>query len=428
MGIAHEYSLGQRYLALARKVAHGDTGDLQPQPGAGLDRVRLLANELDERSADVAATQNTDSNMIAVKCHARRLRGPATVPKPFRVVNRRGSLSLSPCRGVCHAGGMRFIIYGAGGIGGVVGGRLAQSGHEVTLIARGRHAAAMRAEGLRLESPAGTDVVRLPVVERPSEITFGPDDVVLVAVKSQDSAAVFDALALAAGPGLPVVCLQNGVENERMALRRFRNVYAVPVVCPTGHLQPGVVTAYSAPVTGIFDIGRYPTGSDTMCQAVSSALAVSTFSSEVRDDVMRWKWSKLLSNLGNAIEAICGAIDAGSRLAPMARSEGEAVLHAAGIDFASQDEEQARRGDLRLRPVDGERRGGGSSWQSLMRGVGSIETDHLNGEIALLGRLYGVPTPVNETLQRIAVRLAADHAAPGSLSEDEVLAMIDAVH
>ncbi len=56
---------------------------------------------------------------------------------------------------------------------------------------------------------------------------------------------------------------------------------------------------------------------------------------------------------------------------------------------------------------------GGSSWQSLARGAGSIETEFLNGEIVLLGALHGVPTPVNALLQRLALRAAAEGAEPG---------------
>ena len=69
----------------------------------------------------------------------------------------------------------------------------------------------------------------------------------------------------------------------------------------------------------------------------------------------------------------------------------------------------------------GERpRGGSSSWQSLARGSGSIEADWLNGEVVLLGRMHGVPTPVNEALQRLANEMAANGAAPGSLERETI--------
>ena len=80
----------------------------------------------------------------------------------------------------------------------------------------------------------------------------------------------------------------------------------------------------------------------------------------------------------------------------------------------------ARRTSM-SRPIAGQRRvRGGSSWQSLARRPGSIESDYLNGEIVLLGRLHGVPTPVNTVLQRIANRLAVTGTPPVSMSLAEI--------
>jgi 2-dehydropantoate 2-reductase len=319
---------------------------------------------------------------------------------------------------------MRFIVMGAGAIGGLVGGRLAQHGHDVVLVARGAHRDAIAANGLLIRSPDDEVRIAVPVVDHPRALTVGPDDVVLLAVKGQDTRAALDALA-DGPPDLPIVCLQNGVDNERQALRQSSRVYAVPVMCPATHLEPGVVEGSSAPISGILDVGRYPTGVDDLAEAISAAFAASTFSSETNPQVMRFKWSKLLMNLANALEAACGPIGRDSRLYDAARAEGRKVLAAARIDVASDEEEAARRGDLlTMRRINGARRGGGSSWQSLARGTGSIEADSLNGEIVLLGRLHGVPTPVNELLQHTAHALARSGAAPGSLTSDELEAQL----
>jgi 2-dehydropantoate 2-reductase len=323
---------------------------------------------------------------------------------------------------------MRFIVVGAGAVGGVVGGRLAQHGHEVVLVARGDHGAAIAADGLLVRSPDDEVRVRVPVVSHPREVALGDDDVVLLAVKGQDTPGALAALA-GGPPDLAIACLQNGVDNERQVLRRTPNTYAVPVMLPATHLRPGVVDASSAPVTGILDVGRYPTGVDDRATAISAAFASSTFSSVTNPAVMRFKWSKLLMNLGNALEAAVGPIGRSSDLYARAREEAEAVLAAAGIDCASADEDAARRGDLiSLRPVAGERRGGGSSWQSLARGTGSIEVDQLNGEIVLLGRLHRVDTPVNVLLQTVAHELAHRRAAPGSLTESDLLVRLADAH
>jgi 2-dehydropantoate 2-reductase len=111
-----------------------------------------------------------------------------------------------------------------------------------------------------------------------------------------------------------------------------------------------------------------------------------------------------------------------------AREEAALVLQAAGIDFVDRDEDRERRGDLmQIGEIEGRSRGGGSSWQSLQRGTGNIEADYLNGEIVMLGRLHGMPTPVNEVLQRRANEAAASGAVPGTVDPAELTAEIDAL-
>jgi 2-dehydropantoate 2-reductase len=316
---------------------------------------------------------------------------------------------------------MRFIVYGAGAIGGAIGGRLAQHGHDVVLVARGAHFEALRDRGLRLVDPDADVTVAVPAVDHPSAIDWKPDDVVVLAMKTQDTEA-----ALAALPqerDLAIVCAQNGVENERLALRRFARVYAMCVMLPSTHLEPGVVAVSSAPITGLLDLGCYPHGLDDTATEVAAALHDSTFESVPRADIMRWKYTKLLMNLGNSVEALCRRDDDAIELSRRARREGASVLRAAGIELASQNEDAERRGDrLQQRPINGAQRGGGSSWQSLRRGTGSIETDYLNGEIVLLGRLHGVPTPVNALLQREANAAARSGAEPQSRRAADLLA------
>jgi 2-dehydropantoate 2-reductase len=138
---------------------------------------------------------------------------------------------------------------------------------------------------------------------------------------------------------------------------------------------------------------------------------------------MRWKYRKLLMNLANAVEALCGPAARGSALALEAQREGGAVLEGAGIAVASAEEDRARRGDyLQMRTTSTGEWRGGSSWQSLLRGTGSIEAEFLNGEIVLLGALHGMGTPVNALLQRRAVEAAANGSPPGAWSVEELSA------
>ncbi|MHB1854873.1 MAG: ketopantoate reductase family protein [Acidimicrobiales bacterium] len=317
---------------------------------------------------------------------------------------------------------MRFIVYGAGAIGGVVGGRLAESGHEVSLLARGRHRATLAEHGLRIDSPAGSVTLHPEVREHPAEIDWRNDDVVLLAVKGQDTSAARDALVRSAPPSVAIVCLQNGVVNERVMLRSFESVYGVFVACPAGHMEPGVVIAYSAPTSAILDIGRYPSGTDATASAVAEAFRRSTIDSEVRADVMRWKYTKLLMNLGNVISALCGPEERGGPLNRRLREEAESCYQAAGIDYASAEEDRERRGQhLQLGKVNGAERLGDSSWQSLARGTGAIETEFLNGEIVLLGRLHRVPTPANELVCLLARQAVREGWPPGAITSKEIL-------
>jgi 2-dehydropantoate 2-reductase len=280
--------------------------------------------------------------------------------------------------------------------------------------------------GLRMETPEGVLRVDIPVVDAPPRIEWTDADVVLLAMKTQDTVGALTALASAAPATVPVFCMQNGVANERMALRRFPNVYGVYVWCASSHLRAGVVEAWSAPLTGVLDVGRYPSGVDALATSVAAAFRSSTFFSSSRTDVMRWKYRKLLSNLGNAVEALCGSAPSSSAVVAEARREGVACLNAAHILFAAEDEEFAEREKLlKLRQIGGRSRAGGSSWQSLARGSGSIECDYLNGEIAMLGRQFGVPTPVNELLQRLARKAAVEGKPPGSMSLIELERMLN---
>ncbi|WP_405487667.1 ketopantoate reductase family protein [Streptomyces sp. NBC_00096] len=332
---------------------------------------------------------------------------------------------------------MRYIIIGAGAIGATIGGRLAESGSEVVLVARGAHALALRADGLRLTTADGERVHRLPVADGPADLgELRPDDVLLLTVKTQDALAALDVWADAevAGGGtaaqrLPVLCAQNGVESERLALRRFAHVYGVCVWLPATFLEPGAVSALCTPLTGILHIGPAAGGpaaggTDARARRIAADLEKAGFEAPVVEDVMRWKYAKLLGNLSNAIQATTGPEPGPAKAALLLRAirEAKAAFGAAGIPYASEDEQSAARGNKVEAPA-GLR--GGSSWQSLARGTGSVEADYLNGEIVLLGRLHGVATPVNDTLRHAANIFAREGLPPGAMSIEDLTALAD---
>ncbi len=298
---------------------------------------------------------------------------------------------------------MRFVVLGAGAIGGSIGGRLALVGHDVLLVARGDHGEAIAADGLRLIAPDGEVIVRAPVAPAIAAVDWRSGDVALLAVKTQDAAGALAELYRHAPPQVAIACLTNGLETERIAARYFQEVIGVCVMSPAEYLEAGVVRQYAAPVRGILEVGRFPHGATAFDPPLVEAFESAGYASARSDDVMAWKRQKLLMNLGNIVEAMCGREARGSNLVARARTEGIVAMEVAGLTRVGDAVDERRREILRTQPIAGDRRTGGSTWQSLARGR-ALETDYLNGEVALIGRTCGVQTPVNERLQRLGAR------------------------
>ena len=260
------------------------------------------------------------------------------------------------------------------------------------------------------------------------EINFGSDDVVLFTMKTQDSIGALDELRLAEGSSLPIVCAQNGIENERMALRRFEHVYAMEVLIATSFVEPGLILNYDKHGGGTLVLGRYPEGSDELAHAIAADLTAAGFRGEVEDRIQRWKYHKLIRNLGAAFPAVFGPLpgEVTAELRTRLEDETEAVYSAAGIDYASKDESVAagRAPGFEWAEIEGHDAFASSVWQGVQRGNRTVETDYVNGEIVLLGALHGVPTPYNRTIQQAANHCVRNGIKPGAIG---VAALVQSV-
>jgi 2-dehydropantoate 2-reductase len=294
-----------------------------------------------------------------------------------------------------------YVVYGAGAVGGVIGARLHRAGHAVTFVARGEHLARIRADGLVLDTEEGRYAARAPATDTAAGVAWTDDTVVLLTVKSHQTGTALDDLVAHAPVDTPVVCAQNGVANEPATLRRFARTYAISVMLPAEHLEPGLVVQSCHPVPGILDIGRYPSGVDERCDSVAADLRSAGFESVPRPDIMAWKHRKLVTNSVGDVATVLP--DEADQLKPLVRAEAEAALAAAGIAVLSHEADRERRGDL-LQGRPGAH-GPNSLGQSIQRGTSGLEIDFRAGEVVLLGRLHGVPTPANERVQRSAHRL-----------------------
>jgi 2-dehydropantoate 2-reductase len=319
---------------------------------------------------------------------------------------------------------MRFIVYGAGGIGSIMGGHLARTGHDVILIGRPGHVEAINKNGLRLITPTGTYVLKIPAVTAPDRISFGGGDVVLLCVKGQNTeGAMRDLNALT--KDVPVFCFQNGVRNEEIAAQYFPGVYGVMVRVGAVYLNDGEVTARRDP-PGWYIIGRYPEGIDETAEAVAGGLREAGYFVRTTDNVMPYKWGKLMANVGNAV----GAITDGKweEMMPLFRAvfeEARPLVEEAGIDWISQ-EQVAKDWPEITAPLRGSlnTEAQSSTWQSLARRQGSVEVEFLNGEIVRLANKLGKSAPLNEKLLRISQEMAANHELPGRYTIAELSAML----
>jgi 2-dehydropantoate 2-reductase len=318
---------------------------------------------------------------------------------------------------------LRYVVYGAGAVGGVIGGHLSLAGRHVSLVARGAHLAAIRDGGLRLDTAAGMHRIVAPATDTAADLEWTPDTAVLLAVKSHQTAQALADLGAHAPQETPIVCATNGIATEVTALRKFGRVYGLCVMLPATHLSPGEVVAKCSPTPGILDIGRIPRGTDEITTLVAGDLRAAGFESEERTDIMAWKRRKLLLNIGNGVDASFQPGAAADELAERAAAEGERVLATSGVPVVSAGDDGARRGSILQRRSDLPAQGG-STWQSLQRGTGDSEIDYLAGEIVLQGRLQGTPTPANEAIVAATRGLTASGGAPRSLDAAAVLASL----
>src|SRR6266849_2224173 len=314
---------------------------------------------------------------------------------------------------------MRFVVFGAGAIGSGLGGHLHRTGHDALIVGRPAHVNRIRQQGLQLVTDEQTYTLSVPAVARAEDVGFTDQDVVLLCVKSQDTdRALVDIRAAGGDPrSLPILCCQNSITNEPAAARYFSRVYGVLIVVPGIFLEPGVVHNPSLGNAGFIEVGQFPHGADRLSEDVAQALSLASYAAYVNPKVMAAKAGKMFSNLGNAMGAITDGQGDSTRFMKGVRDEAARCFQAAGLEFEPPEAFEARSllQHRQSRLPEGVRNLG-SSWQSLQRGLGSIEADFLNGEIVRLGRLHAIPTPYNQVLQEVANAMATRRDKPGKYS------------
>lgn len=297
---------------------------------------------------------------------------------------------------------MKLAVYGTGGVGGYFGGRLAQSGVDVSFIARGEHLSALRDRGLRVRSVRGDfHLAEVAVTDDPAQV--GAVDYVLVTVKSAQTAGVASRLGPLLHAKTAVVSLQNGVDNEEKlaaALGDGHVVGGAAYIFAT-IAEPGVINHTGGPTA--ITVGEWTGGTSDRVEGLVAACRSAGFGAEQTATIRQTLWMKFaficaLAGTTAAIRLPVGDI----RQAPASRellrrlvAEVCEVARAEGVDLP--DDLPARY----LTFVDGLEPDSYSSLHHDLTHGNPMELDALHGEVVRRGAAAGVPTPMSDALYAV---------------------------
>lgn len=328
---------------------------------------------------------------------------------------------------------MRFVVYGAGAVGGVLGGHLALKNHDVLLICREAHAKTIgEQDGLRMKSATGEYFAHLKADTSARADHFDKGTCVFLTPKSNHTGACVAELARCAPRETPVVSFQNGIVNEELISKEFENVFGGVCRMTCSFLQPGQVSFRQL---GRLVVGKYPKGAHPYARKLAKILDGSGFDVSVSNNIMSDKWLKLVINLQSTFHALIDGRDHESvefvRLKVGVLEEAKRVLSAAGIAAASCDgkdpsidEMISELGKPRAPRTPPSVRVHNSTWQNLYLKRGEVENAYFHGPVIDLARRHGVDVPCNEAALELVTNCCNERGDPGTLRATEVLARI----
>jgi 2-dehydropantoate 2-reductase len=300
---------------------------------------------------------------------------------------------------------MKIAILGSGAVGGYYGARLAQSGHDVTFIARGAHLAALRERGLQIRSAVLGDFVARARAEEDTAVV-GPVDLVLVAVKTYDNPTALPLLRPMLGEGTAVLTVQNGVDSPRevAAIAGEARTLGGTTYVATALEAPGLIVQTGDHRRIVFGeaFGKLPRLSERVTR-IHEAFDAADIQSYPVEDGRVPIWEKFiflaaLAGFTGAARLPIGPVwgDSFTRSMFLAGSrEIEAVARAEGVPVAA---------DVVERIVPYVDKIPGSMRSSLLMDLQQgkrIEVESLHGTVVRRGAALGVPTPIMSTLYAV---------------------------
>lgn len=287
---------------------------------------------------------------------------------------------------------MRILVLGAGAIGGYFGGRLVESGADVTFLVRERRAAQLALYGLVIKSPVGNATLQVKTAAQATE----PADVVILTCKAYDLPEAVDAIAPAVGPGSVVLPLLNGLRHLETLDARFGAPRVLGGLCHIGATlsDAGEVVHLSAPA--FFALGPRDPGQAEVCSRLHAILKRGGFAPVLSNVIMQDMWEKFAFIAAYAgitclmrapIGAIVGA-EEGERLALGMFDECAAVARVSKFQLREKFIAQSRR-------TLSER--GSQATSSMLRDIrrdARIEHVHIHGDLLARARELGIDTPL----------------------------------
>ena len=307
---------------------------------------------------------------------------------------------------------MRIAIMGSGGVGGYFGARLVKGGADVTFVARGTHLAAMRENGLTIES--AHEPLHLPKVNVTDDpATIGPVDMVMFCVKLWDTEAAARQLIPIVGPETGIISFQNGVQKDDMLRPIFGDKALMGGVAYVGTTigRPGVILQTGQLQRLVF--GEYDGRHSARAEAFLAACKEGGINAELSDDVQRSLWEKFvvlvaMSGATTSMRRTIGPIRSHPQtrefLIDLAR-EVVAVGRAHGVNLPADYAEQ------RIAFFDGWPPEMTASMHHDLNAGKQLELRWLSGGVVELGAKVGVPTPMNRAVRDILTLHADGKAA-----------------
>ncbi len=295
---------------------------------------------------------------------------------------------------------MRIAIVGAGAVGGYYGARLAQAGHEVTLIARGANLEAIRARGMRIHTSAGEFAVAVRAESDPSLV--GPVDLVIFAVKAYSNLQALPLVPPLVGSGTVVLPLQNGVDtaDQLAALIGREPVLAGTTYIAATLVEPGVIEYIGTLRKIVFGEAFGDRVVTARVSRIRETLAAADIQAEAAADSRVAIWEKFIFLAPVAAFTAAARLPIGPAWAQpafreavgVAMAEVEALARHAGVEVAADVIEQ------KLRYMDASQPTMRSSMMVDITSGRPLELDALVGTVVRRGRAAGIQTPVMAAL------------------------------